>query len=82
MGRNLSGKISYGQFWQFFPSLLTIVAEFFPYFFLDIKFKICTLCSGGGGGMIGGGGGAELDTSRGWMVRVLSFRALQAAYHM
>ena len=33
---------------QFFPSLLTIVAEFFPYFFLDIKFKICTLCWGGG----------------------------------
>ena len=39
---------------QFFPSSLTIVAQFFPYFFLDIKFKICTLCWGGGG-MIGGG---------------------------
>ena len=39
---------------QFSPSILTIVAEFFPYFFLDIKFKICTLCWGGG--MIGGGG--------------------------
>ena len=25
---------------QFSPSLLTIVAEFFPYFVLDIKFKI------------------------------------------
>ena len=39
---------------QPFPSSFTIVAEFFPYFFLDIKFKIRTLCWGGG--MIGGGG--------------------------
>ena len=45
MGRNLSGKISYGQFWR----------NFSHHFFLDIKFKICTLCWGGGG-MIGGGG--------------------------
>ena len=30
-----------------FPITLLIVAEFFPYFILDIKFKICTLCWGG-----------------------------------
>ena len=39
---------------QFFTSLLTIVAEFFPYFVLGIKFKICTVL-GVGGVMIGGG---------------------------
>ena len=29
--------------------VVTIVAHVFPYFFLDIKFKICTLCRGWGG---------------------------------
>ena len=43
------------NFCPIFPSLLTIVAQFFLHFFWTSSSKFVP-CVGGGGGMIGGGG--------------------------
>ena len=49
-----------------FPITFNDCGAIFPDFFLDTKFKICTLCWGVYDR--GGGGGARLNTSCGWMV--------------
>ena len=82
---------------QFFPSLLTIVAQFFPYFFFGHQVQNLYPVLGGydrGRGVqnfkrhVDGWSGSNLCCLLGCCEyhcdqhRVLSFRALQAAYHM